>query len=204
MELSLFPLLTEKKPFIPVEAIVKKQNKKNRGVCNVWVEPPQRGKKPFPLSRQLTTLAQISFKFSTKIPKKKKNFLKGCCVYSPSYLPLLVSRDVFTHEVIWGLGLARYHAVWMELVLSVVQYALHKNHIYRIYGGGHWWARGIQRNKDVVMLFHLKLLPCRWVYYRLPVCVFVMQRLHFKGTKCVFDREKAVATCSKWPEIQIT
>lgn len=29
------------------------------------------GKKPFPLSRQLTTLAQISFKFSTKIPKKK-------------------------------------------------------------------------------------------------------------------------------------
>lgn len=31
-----------------------------------------------------------------------------------------------------------------------------------------------------------------------------MQCLHFKGTKCVFDRENAVATCSKWPELQIT
>lgn len=30
-----------------------------------------------------------------------------------------------------------------------------------------------------------------------------MQCVHFKGTKCVFDRGNAVTTCSKWPELQI-
>lgn len=32
-----------------------------------------------------------------------------------------------------GLGLARYHAVWMQQVLSV-QYALHPNPIWRMFG----------------------------------------------------------------------
>lgn len=31
-----------------------------------------------------------------------------------------------------------------------------------------------------------------------------MQCVHFKGTKCVFDRGNAVTTCSKWPDLQIT
>lgn len=61
-------------------------------------------KKPFSLSHELTTSAQIrSFKFSTKIPRqrgKQKTFIKGCRVYLPSYLPLPVIRDVFTHETI--------------------------------------------------------------------------------------------------------
>lgn len=67
------------------------------------------------------------------------------------------------------------------------------------------FARGIQRNINIVVLFQLKLLPCRWIYIIDYLCVsLLMQCVHFKGTKCVFDRRNAETTCSKWPELQIT
>lgn len=67
------------------------------------------------------------------------------------------------------------------------------------------FARGIQRNINIVILFQLKLLPCRWLYIIDYLCVsLLMQCVHFKGTKCVFDRGNAETTCSKWPEMQIT
>lgn len=215
MELSLFPLLTknkQKKLLYQLKLLLKKKtNKKNRGVCNVWVEPLQQGRGGEEKKKGLFFFSSVApvndfstnqfkiFNQNSKKEKKQKNFLKGCRVHSPSYLPLLVSRDVFTREVVWGLGLTRYRAVWMEQVLSAVQYALHKNQIYGMDGVG---SDGPEAFKEIrILSFYFIWSYCHADGYIIDyLCVSsLMQCLHFKGTKCVFDREKAVATCSKWP-----
>lgn len=48
------------------------------------------------------------------------------------------------------------------------------------------FARGIQRNINIVILFPLKLLPCRWIYYRLPLCLVVNAMCSFKKVLNVY------------------